>query len=189
MIKFLGHVNAEGGPLLLGDLECAARWTGAEGSEDDYSRGCALFDAEPDLEGAEISVGDGTALLWEMRGAGTAWVFRGHDNTYIVARTWPHDPSDSGAPQQFASEPVRSHASLGCLNVSSGTLVVMWAAESGLNLSAAEAVVSGRPSEPPSIEDSILIVHSGITRYRCFHDNIVCSVGQARRLRLVPTVE
>jgi hypothetical protein len=56
----LGHVNAEGGPLLLIDGDLARHWNGISGS--DYHRACTLFDSNPALQGSEIIVDDGQAI-------------------------------------------------------------------------------------------------------------------------------
>ena len=72
----VGHVDSEGGPLLIGATSALGAWRGVEDDGADHERACRIFDRDPALEGGLIEVGDQQALLREMGGAGTAFVFR-----------------------------------------------------------------------------------------------------------------
>jgi hypothetical protein len=179
----LGYINAEGGPLLLIDGDLARHWNGVSGS--DYHRACALFDANPALQGSEIIVDDGQAIVWEMSGPGTADVFRENESHLVVLRSWLNDPISSGAPRLIAKEPSKSMTEIGQLTVGSGILVILWATEDGGTLDLAASLASGRPVGDLSIEGAGLIFRVEKKVFRCHHDQVETAVGIGRRLHLI----
>jgi hypothetical protein len=179
----LGYINAEGGPLLLVDGDLARHWSGVSGA--DYGRACALFDADPALQGSEIIVDDGQAIVWEMNGPGTAGVFRENESHLVVLRPWLNDPTSPNAPRRIAEEPIKSMTDIGQLTVGSGILVILWATEDGGTLDLAARLASGRPVGNLSIEGAGLILRVEKKVFRCLHDEVETAAGIGRRLHLI----
>jgi hypothetical protein len=185
-MEYLGSVNAEGGPLICIDGPLVPQWTGISGA--DYDRGCALFDADPLLEGAEIGVGNGNAVLWAMGGAGTAAVFRITEEHFVIIRAWPIDPLDLNIARLIAIEPLSNEKEVGNLSVGSGILTVMWAVEDGACIELPASLASGRLNGEASIEDSGLVFEVKYKIFRCLHDTVDTAGGNGRRLHLVSNI-
>lgn len=182
-MDYLGLINAEGGPIIVGDALVLSQWTGVEGT--DYDRACALFDADPKLEGAEIKVGMGDAIVWEMEGGGTAFVFRATQFHHIVVRLWPTDPLDKEAPHVIADQPFKPTTRLGALPIESGILAILWAAEDGTTIELPTSIEAGHPTGEMALEDAGLVIRVTPKAFVCFHDRVETPVGIGRRLHLV----
>jgi len=76
----LGYINAEGGPLVVIDRALVPLWKGIGG--EDYDRVCTIFNNNSELKGAEIGIGGGKRIVWEMKGAETADVLR-HSQSHM----------------------------------------------------------------------------------------------------------
>lgn len=124
-LKFLGTVSTEGGPLLLVDPLHLNDWTGAEGG--DFDDVCAFLDNHPESVGLSVTLGDRSAVIWDMGGAGTADVYRVGSNQLALHRRWPDSPDG------FDSGPrlPESGRELGRLDVASGQVLVFWSVERG----------------------------------------------------------
>jgi hypothetical protein len=146
-MEFLGLINAEGGPLLLADGALIKQWTGISGAE--YERACAVFDADASLEGSTIPLGSGAAWLWEMRGAGTAAVFRKNDEHFVLLRIWPNDPRDAGAPRTIATAPMIEGIELGSLLVETGVLAIISAVDEGNCIELPTSLLGGAQQARP----------------------------------------
>lgn len=177
-MRELNYVNTEGGPLLLVDAKFGHLWTGIDGS--DYDRACEIFNSNPLLEGGLISIGDGSGLLWEMSGAGTAHVFSSSNADLIIVRTWPINASRSDIPKLMANEAIQNPKKLGCFNLISEFLLILWAAENGDCVEGID-FSAGRPSGEMAIDTSGAIVKLAPSRYECWHDEIKNDLGVARR--------
>jgi len=182
-MDYLGYINAEGGPLLLMDSVLVPYWKGIE--ESDYNRACAIFDNNPEIQGAEIDIGPGRGVLWEMQGAGTADVFKHSESHICVTRIWPHDPKDSRAPQLIAEQPLRRDHHIGDLLVESGVLVILWAPENGSGIKLLPDAAVSRPTGDMAIDTAGLIVRVPRSSFSCFHDTVEVPAGVGRRLHLV----
>jgi hypothetical protein len=185
MTDFLGYIDAEGGPLLVADSSLVSYWKGIEG--EDYARACALFDSNPETEGAEIDIGTGKGIVWEMQGAGTADVFKHSESHLCITRIWPHNLKDSRAPQLIAEQPFRSDRRIGNLLVESGVLVILWAPENGSSIRLLPDAAVSRPTGDMAIDTAGLVVRVSRSFFACFHDYVETSAGNGRRLHLIAT--
>jgi hypothetical protein len=184
-MNYLGYVNTEGGPLLISDVALVCHWNGIVGT--DYNRACALYDADETLEGIEIEIKDGKAFLWEMRGAGTAEIFKINDNHLVIVRIWPTDPLDSSVTRLIAGEPLKEIKRLGNLTIETCALAVLWAAEDGtcIEFPANIKSESGRPIGEIMIDDSGLMLSVRCKKFTCVHDEVETAFGSGRRLHLI----
>jgi hypothetical protein len=170
----VGVVSTEGGPLLIADRELAAGWTGAFGT--DYQRACDLFDADPDVPGGPVALNGGWGMVWDMP-TGTAEVWRRGAAQLTISRPWV-DPDDvtSG---QLADEPPRRAARFGQLEIRSGWLLIVWAAEEGREASFTA------PGDGVALDLSIghagLIVAVPVGQYALAHDEVEIASGSSRR--------
>lgn len=178
----LGRIDAEGGPLLIMDADGLPLWEGSGGNGTDYQRACQLFDKSPSLEGTTISIGNKAGMLWEMKGAGTADVFT--NDHLVVTRTWPTNSQDNTIPQKLAAQPLAICSELGQIQIATGTLVVLWAAENGSNVRPLNGSSHGGQARALPNTFSGLIVQAKSGTYRCFHDQLETSFGAARRVHL-----
>lgn len=181
-MRKINYVDSEGGPLLLVDADLGSFWKGIE--SEDYDRACKFFDSNPHSEGGGISIGHSDGLLWEMNGAGTAYVFSDDDNRVVIVRTWPNDILRSDIPELMASELPDNLKKIGELKVASGFLLILWAAESGECVNSGEGIIEGRPVGDFAIETSGAIIRLQPAQYECWHDEIVNEFGIARRCHI-----
>lgn len=182
-MDFLGYINAEGGPLLVADSVLVPYWKGIEGK--DYDRACAIFDHCHETEGAEIDIGTGKGIVWEMQGAGTVDVFKHSETHLCISRIWPHDPKDSSAPQMIADQQLRCDQHIGNLLVESGRLVILWASEDGSSIGLTSDADVSRPTGDMAIDTAGLVVRVSRSSFACFHDSVEVSAGLGRRLHLI----
>jgi len=182
MLKHLGYINTEGGPILVMDASLCRFWRGAAGDGTDYLRVCQSFDRNPNQAGAPISIGDSHAMLWEMEGAGTADAFI--NDHLVILRTWPCDPRDNTVPRKLAAEPLATGSELGQIQVPTGILVILWAAENGDCVKSLDVSENGRPAGNMAMGSAGLILRLGKGIYNCVHDRLETSLGTARRLHL-----
>ncbi|MFZ0304941.1 MAG: hypothetical protein WAL75_19780 [Terracidiphilus sp.] len=181
-MDLLGSVNAESGLLLVADGALLACWTGAEGP--DYDRACGIFDRNTGIDGTEIDIGNGKAILWKMKGAGTASIFKLAAGRFSITRVWPHDPRDASIPRLIADRPAERMVRLGNVSVESGNLTVLWAAEKGIGMELAPNVAAGYPRADLSIDTAGFIVRVQPTSFACFHDQVEIPSGIGIRLHL-----
>jgi hypothetical protein len=184
----LGTVSSEGGPLLLADARIIPDWSGvgADGTSVDYERACSALDAVPPRDGAFIAVGAGHALVWELGGPGTADVFRKSDVELVLSRGWyePATFSDETC-RALASVPRSGQAKvIGELDVASGTLVILWAPESGACVESTEVPPDGIPTGKLSMGGTALMVAVRPGRYECIHDEVEAAPAEGRRCHL-----
>lgn len=178
------HISSEGGPLLIADAEVMQSWKGVDDS--DYERACELFDDNPGIEGGEIGIGSGSAILWEMNGAGTAYVFTSDEGSFTIVRAWLSDPENENAINQIANETIINPVELGLLTLSSKALVVIWSAENGACVMPEDVKYGGRPSGEMAIDDSGYIFIAPYRKYRIWHDEVTNKLGLARRCHIKP---
>ena len=149
-MKHLGYINGEGGPLLIIDVSISSSWKGVSGDSSDYARACQLFDGNPNLEGGAILIGEGTGMLWEMKGPGNADAFI--NDHVVILRTWPTNSDDRTIPEKLAAEPLTAPSELGQVQATTGVIVVLWAAEDGGCVRSGSVTTDGRPTGPMTIE-------------------------------------
>lgn len=129
-MKHLFSINAEGGPLLCLDARAATGWKGCEAGSTDYENLCARFDAQLELPSAVLTVGEHSAVAWEMSGPGTADVFEAGEGRIRIVRAWLDEDTPEEI-EQLASADAPSHVDVGEIEIPSGSLAVLWAPESG----------------------------------------------------------
>lgn len=183
-MKHVGVVDAEGGPLLLGDAKVVRlAWRGTEGDGSDYERACKLLDG---VQGHSIALGAAQGLLWDMAGPGTADVFTDQLDGILIMRTWIENEIDIKAVFELAALPLTASTSLGSLRITSGLLVVLSSVESGKCLLASDlqslnVAESARPTGDMSTTSSGLLVRVPIGNYLCLHDEVELEDGQSAR--------
>ncbi|MFY0526688.1 hypothetical protein ACN28I_27280 [Archangium gephyra] len=165
-----GRLEMEGGPLIVADRHLLGSWRGVEGDGADYRRACDFFDQFPEVEGGTIPMRSGAALLWEMRGGGTADVFVLPGPEVLVVRTWQHDPLDEETPGELATTSADETMLIGELTVTAGSLGVLWAAEEG--------ALVGKVGVEVKLPNGT---------YVCRHELTHGRGGHARRLRISPS--
>jgi hypothetical protein len=154
------------------------------GTSADYERACRALD--PSADGAFIAVGAGQVLVWELGGPGTADVFRKSDAEIVLSRGWYETttPSDETV-ASLASVPLSERAVLlGELDVDSGTLVILWAPESGGCVQSTEVPPDGVPTGEVSMGGTALMVAVRPGRYACIHDEVEAAPADGRRCHL-----
>jgi hypothetical protein len=119
-------VATEGGPLLIGDLTNISAWRGV----DDYA--AALDTLDDGKPGRSVPVGEGVAVLWDIP-TGVATVAR-HSRVRVLLE----------APMRAGRRP--SVSDFGVIDVGSGWLGILWAAESGSDLATADPEDEGQPT-------------------------------------------
>lgn len=181
-MRHIGHVSGEGGPLLLADATVARLWRGARNGANDYARACALFDGrEPEPDAVSIALAGGAAILWELHGPGTADVFR-DDDELMLLRAWLDDEAALDALAEADGEDARE---IGVLEVSSGSLALLWAPEDGRCFDDEVLRRGGRPAADSTIEGAALVLKLPPGRYEVWHDVVALEGGVARRCRVV----
>jgi hypothetical protein len=86
----LPNVSSEGGPLILSDVGTLRSWHGAFGSGEDYAEACAA------TTGVLVAAIRERILVWELEGAGTAYLAARTSDSFTLIRVWAADgePSD-----------------------------------------------------------------------------------------------
>ena len=162
----LGIVTSEGGPILIMDLRLAPNWSGIE---DPATRPppSEIDSAEPP-HGHLVSLRDGYAFLWNVP-AGAVEV-RVHDEGEVVLTTGPID------------QPWTQLTSHGAIELPTGWLLVLWAAEPGAQIDAGNAVDSQEWDLSMSRTALTLTVPAG--RYLVETDETTPGDAYTRRCRL-----
>jgi hypothetical protein len=177
LFELIGHVDSEGGPLLIADAELAKQWRGIAGNGPDYDRACAALGDAKRAPAGFVSIQSGAALVWDLGGEGTASVFCTGENELLIVRSWINDPLDENAVVSLAKYPANTIASIGELRVSSTSLVIAWATEDlGESLEA-----SGKMWDT----GNALLIRASDGIWNAEHEEVSDLHGQsARRLRL-----
>lgn len=185
-VSVLGHVDTEGGPLLLGDLELVRDWHGIEQGAADYDRACAFFDANPGAEGGELPTGAGNVLLWEMSGAGTAFVLELAEDELLIVRPWFHEhrPTDAVI-RDLATAPANVVVEIGDVRVRSGFIAITWSTEDGGEIAMHPRIRGGHVTRAVRDESGAIIARMPVGTYSARHETTTSSVGSARRLRVI----
>lgn len=181
-IKMLGTVSGEGGPLIIGDSLSIRSWDGFAG--DDFSRACTIFDSDPLLQGAHILVGTYSAILWEMQGGGIAHVYDLGNGDLMLVRPWLKFPYSPDEMVRIAHVSPTSVLDLGTFRVSSGSIAVVWAAESGSCITDQDLIKTGSASGELSVPGSAFVTTTEHANYHVCHDYVAGIWGEARRCRL-----
>lgn len=183
-MNHLFSLNAEGGPLLCLDARAAAVWKGAENGARDYAELCAKIDAQPYFSAAVIPIVGTSGVVWEMEGAGTADVFIQSDGRVEIVRAWLTEDTAEELAKLTERKPV-SRVELGVIDIPSGVVAVLWAAESGRGMpqqmDAAFKRIVGT-----AINESAFAVNVANRRFSCWDERVEIGESQARRLTLVP---
>jgi hypothetical protein len=174
-LEFLGRVSTEGGPLLIADREALSSWSGVSGDGDDYQKACDPLNANPNLCGLQLELGGHAAIVWDMP-TGTADVWRLSANSLVIVRPWVDEESRAAF---LASLPRENPVRLGKLTLSSGWLVIMWAAEDGADI----AGIAPRDGAPLhlSVDEAGLVAALPPGTYVCHHDELSDGSDSARR--------
>ena len=133
----LPYVSSEGGPILIGDSADLRHWN--EGDLALYNQACEVngFAVMP------IEFGGKRGLSWDFGGAGTAFLVRSENTEVVFLRYWSDsDLSDNAIAglMKVDSENITTTS----LAVTSGRVLVIWAAEDARNI-VAPATGFGRP--------------------------------------------
>lgn len=186
-VAMIGCVDSEGGPLLVGEVRLVRQWRGVEdeGGDGDYARACEFFDAHPEAQGGKLSLGEGHVIVWEMAGAGTAFVFRVADEELVVVRVWLHDLNRlDEAVSKLAVSPAGIVAGVGTLRVETGQVGILWSAEDGSGLPARPTARSGAAHELAGARTSAVVVQMPPGTYEVRHEETKTGAGDGRRLRM-----
>lgn len=182
-MKLFGHINTEGGPILLANLSDVVLWRGIDGGIEgsDYDNICQLFNADDSIEGMQIEFGGGHAILWEAHGGGTVYVYMpesGHD--IILLKPWVSDPDNISALAEVAFQ---KDTYIGSIAVRKGATVLFDSTENTSSMSGIDRV-SGRIEGDFVFVDSNLILSLNVGTYHCYHDYVEASTGLALARRL-----
>lgn len=180
MTELVGYVTSEGGPILVGEVDVIRSWRGVDSN--DYDRACERFDQDEAAEAIFLEVVGRPALLWEIGGAGAAYVFRRGNDTLVLVRPWLEDPDDEGMVKVLADRPWREGQETGELTVRENALIVLWAAENGDCVEPEDTEADGRPSGEMSVDSAGLIVRVTPGRYGCRTDSVSVDGNSCRRL-------
>lgn len=159
-------------------------WAGAFGDGNDYQRVCDLLNADPGVPGLEVEVGAQRGVIWDMP-TGTADVWRRAADSIVVSRTWL-EPGSNRA-EFFASLPARSLMRFGELSVVSGWLVIVWAAESGVEIG--QVIPADGRTFDLSVGNAGIVVALRPGAYMCYHDEVADGGETARRCLITPAAE
>lgn len=181
-------LNAEGGPLLLCDVSAVKSWNGAEKGTTDYEQLCSAFDSNPGVQGMNFPVGASLGLAWEMSGAGVADVFLDEGGKIVIVRVWVNDDNPSVI-KSLAELPAMNFVPIGRLSVTSRKIAILWAAESGKELSLESSQQVERAQSGTAIEASVYTLRTEANTFDCFHDEVAKNGARARRLTLIPRHE
>lgn len=187
-MKYLQEVSTEGGPLLIADAALARSWRGIEGdNKSDYTRACKIFESG-DPPGGAIPLGSGQAVVWDMEGPGVADVFAPNSTCMIIVRAWLDNLEGSeefDAVEKLAHVPIGVATELGILEITSGVLAILWAAEDGECIESLDIPEDGRPTGKSASEASSLLIGLHEGRYSCLHDYVHVNGNAARRCHIV----
>lgn len=178
-----GYVSGEGGPLLMCDSLDARRWHGNVGGATDYDRACAFFDEHSEPPGGMIALQGSFGILWEMRGAGSAFVYQSEDRSEIyIVRSWSDNEIDDDI-LEIVSTTRSSVQSIGALNIVTGMVAIFWAVESGQFEPFGIVSSPFRPvGDDPALDDSALIVPTLCGQYSGEHFEVELSSRDRARV-------
>ena len=182
-VERIGYVSTEGGPLLVGDLDLARSWRGAFGDGADYGRACQALETAAGARGVQIEVNGKPAIVWDMP-TGIAEVWRLTANSLVLSRPWFADNVDVDlVGYQLATLPAQTQVVLGNLDLSSGWLLVMWAAEDGgdvIHIDPIDGLTLNL-----SVGDAGVIAALPAGRYACYHDEVGDGSSTSQRCLIV----
>ena len=180
-MEHIGFVEAEGGPLVLIDSALARSWAGVEGN--DYERACEFFDSHASAKGGAISIGSGSALIWEMCGAGRADIYKIEGNGIIIMRAWLAQNAETSVLKTLAEEPTEKLTDLGEIEIDSNGIAILWATESGHSIDDSASQKVRRP-QSLNLDNAGLIVPLTSGKYVAKHDSIKRLGCEVQRLHL-----
>lgn len=177
-LQLIGHVSTEGGPLLIVDFNAARGWSGVDGG--DYQRVSGGLDAHEDLRGLQVEVLGEPALVWEMP-TGTADVWRRSDQSLLLCRPWLEP--ESRHEELLADLPPNDPLHIGHFRLTSGWLVVVWAAETGSEL--AQVLPQDGLALDLSVGSAGIMLSLAPGDYDCYHDAVTAGSESALRCFIV----
>src|SRR5438445_612522 len=127
MNTHLPHVSSEGGPILVGDSADLTQWNGSDLLF--YKQACAV----EDLAVMPIEFDGKSVLSWDFGGAGTAYLVKLEKTEAVFLRFWSNSElsdSDIVGLMEVGSVTIAT----GSLKVTSGCVLVIWAAEDARNI-------------------------------------------------------
>jgi len=182
-MKHFGHISTDGGPVLLATLSDVSLWRGieggVEGSDDD--RVCQLVDADDTIEGIQIALGAGNAILWDVHGGGTVEVYL-PENRHAIMLMRPRVDEEDGI-SALAAIAFSRDTYIGSITVRQGAVAILDSTENTSLMSGIDSV-SGRIKGDFAFTDSTLVLSLNIGTYRCYHERVEAPDGLARRLYL-----
>lgn len=128
----LSHVSSEGGPVLIGDYEDMHHWNGGEFSL--YQEACQV----KEFGVKEIAFDGKKSLVWDFGGAGTAYLAKSEPRTTMLVRHWSDGELPDSEIVGLATNPSAQIATA-TLTVTSGIVLLLWAAEDARQLVPPEA--------------------------------------------------
>lgn len=175
------RVSSEGGPLIVCDSAALCKWRGAFGS-DHFERACESVDAERPV--GEIIVGGDVVLSWEIGGVGSADVIEIEGSLFVV-RYWADDFLDRETlVHAMAESEGQRKVTDTILDLPSGIVVVLWAAEDGSKL-AIGPPPCGTPDGELSIGDGAIYVQVDAGKLLVCHREVVVRGIEYLALELV----
>jgi hypothetical protein len=135
----LPYISSEGGPLLVADALALRDWVGCFHGSADYDRACHVV--------SDVQVGsldDDRILVWDIEGAGTAFL-TGYDAcSFRLVRFWTDDdPSDERIMEMTSmATPTGERASV---RLTASPAIVVWACEETRRMTLLPDAVAGIP--------------------------------------------
>ena len=172
--------------MLLVDALLAPSWSGSDG--EDYDRACTLL-MNGKIPGASILVGTGSGILWDIQGPGTVDVYSNEQGHFVLVRVWLDDAEDEQEMlSKLARLPMQQHNEVGLLNITSGVLAIIWAAEAGQCVHYMPSEHSFHVMEEETATgESVLLVTIPKGTYSCLVDEISIDDNKSIRLHLIPS--
>jgi hypothetical protein len=119
----LPYISSEGGPLLLADEVALREWKGSFHEGTDYERACRVV-----TNGHIGALDDGRILVWDIDGAGTAFLTSYDEFSLQLVRFWAdEDPSEDQIVEMASLTTPTGERSNVCFTTSPA--IVVWACE------------------------------------------------------------
>lgn len=173
MEEYSNAINSEGGPFLIADGEIAQMWRGCEERGTDWQRAFDRLMQDPRLMAVEIEIGSEQGIIWDAFGAGTAFFFKKNEGHFILCRFWLYAGQNvESAVMECLSAGTEHSTPVGILRITTGTVAVLWAAESGACIESLVVPDDNRPTGEMATGSSAFIGEMPVGEYRCLCDAV-----------------
>jgi hypothetical protein len=135
----LPYVSSEGGPLLIGDAGSLRDWHGAFGDQSDYNRACEI------VREKRVGCLNGRILVWDIEGAGTAFLIHYDSETFHLVRLWTDDDQDDDSIRGMIrlTKPTGERS---LFRLTSSPAIIVWACEETTGMIIGSDAIPGVPS-------------------------------------------